>query len=107
MELLIKNGVVYDPINEIDGEVMDIAIKDNKIVDMVDESKAYMIDASNKLVMAGGVDVHTHIAGPKMNTGRILRPEDHYGDVAPKTQIKRSGGGYSTPSSFVMGYRYA
>ncbi|MCP8323602.1 MAG: formylmethanofuran dehydrogenase subunit A [Candidatus Methylarchaceae archaeon HK02M2] len=107
MELLIKNGVVYDPINKIDGEVMDIAIKDNKIVDMVDESKAYMIDASNKLVMAGGVDVHTHIAGPKMNTGRILRPEDHYGDVAPKTQIKRSGGGYSTPSSFVMGYRYA
>ncbi|MCP8305132.1 MAG: formylmethanofuran dehydrogenase subunit A [archaeon] len=107
MELLIKNGVVYDPTNKIDGEVMDIAIKGNKIVDKVDEFKAYVIDASNKLVMAGGVDLHSHIAGPKKNTGRMLRPEDHYKDFELKTKVKRSGGGYSTPSSFIIGYRYA
>jgi formylmethanofuran dehydrogenase subunit A len=107
MDLLIKNGVVYDPINGINGEIMDIAIKDNKIVEKVDESKAYVIDASNKLVMPGGVDLHSHIAGPKCNIGRMLRPEDHYKDVEPRTQVKRSGVGYSVPSSFTIGYRYA
>ena len=32
MSLLIKNGLVYDPLNGIKGEVMDIAIKNGKIV---------------------------------------------------------------------------
>ena len=31
-ELLIKNGFVFDPINKINGEKMDIAIKNGKIV---------------------------------------------------------------------------
>ena len=31
-ELLIKNGFVFDPINGINGEKMDIAIKNGKIV---------------------------------------------------------------------------
>ena len=40
MELLIKNGFVYDPINGINGEKMDIAIKDRKIVENVNERRA-------------------------------------------------------------------
>ena len=32
-ELFIKNGFVFDPINKINGEKMDIAIKDGKIVE--------------------------------------------------------------------------
>ena len=45
MELLIKNGFVYDPINGINGEKMDIAIKDGKIVESVHEKRAKKIDA--------------------------------------------------------------
>lgn len=40
-ELLIKNGFVYDPLNGINGEKMDIAVKDAKIAERVDEKKGY------------------------------------------------------------------
>ncbi|MGQ9721065.1 MAG: formylmethanofuran dehydrogenase subunit A [Candidatus Jordarchaeum sp.] len=107
-ELLIKNGYVYDPFNKIDGEKISIAIKDGKIVEESKLSKkAQTIDASGMVVMPGGVDIHTHIAGAKVNTGRILRPEDHRKDVVPKAPGLRSGTGYSVPTTFITGYRYA
>ncbi|MCS7116844.1 MAG: formylmethanofuran dehydrogenase subunit A, partial [Nitrososphaerales archaeon] len=105
--LLIKNGIVYDPINKIDGEVMDIMVKDGKIVESIDESKAQVIDASNKIVMAGGVDLHSHIVGPKVTSGRMLRVEDHYKDLVARTRVTRAGTGYSIPSTYITGYRYA
>ena len=107
MELLIKNGFVYDPINGIDGEKMDIAIKNGKIVESVHEHKAKKIDASGLTVMPGGVDIHCHIAGAEVNTGRLLRPEDHFKDFERKTAITRSGVGHSIPSTFTTGYRYS
>jgi formylmethanofuran dehydrogenase subunit A len=107
MELLIKNGFVYDPINGIDGEKMDIAIKNEKIVKSVNEHEAKKIDATGLTVMPGGVDIHCHIAGAEVNTGRMLRPEDHAKDFERKTAITRSGVGYSVPSTFTTGYRYS
>ena len=107
MELLIKNGFVYDPINGINGEKMDIAVRDRKIVEKVKESRAEKIDASGMIVMPGGVDIHSHIAGSEVNTGRLLRPEDHFKDFERKTLKTRSGVGYSVPSTFTTGYRYA
>ncbi|MCL6578653.1 MAG: formylmethanofuran dehydrogenase subunit A [Candidatus Bathyarchaeota archaeon] len=107
MEILIRNGFVYDPLNGVNGEKMDIAVKDGKIVDKVNERKARKIDASGMIVMPGGVDIHSHIAGSKVNAGRLLRPEDHFKDFEPKTPITRSGVGYSIPSTFTTGYRYA
>lgn len=107
MELLIKNGFVYDPINGVNGEKMDIAVKDGKIVEKVNERKAKKIDASGMIVMPGGVDIHSHIAGGKVNAGRLLRPEDHFKDFERKTAVTRSGVGYSIPSTFTTGYRYA
>jgi formylmethanofuran dehydrogenase subunit A len=107
MELLIKNGFVYDPLNGVDGEKMDIAVKDGKIVENVNERKARKIDASGMVVMPGGVDIHCHIAGSEVNTGRLLRPEDHIKDFECKTSVTRSGVGYSVPSTFTTGYRYA
>ncbi len=106
-DILIKNGTVIDPVNGIDGEVMDIAISNGKIVEKVDEYRAEVIDASRKLVLAGGVDIHSHIAGPKVNMGRLLRPEDHYRNLKPKTAVKRSGVGTSCPSTFTTGYEYS
>jgi formylmethanofuran dehydrogenase subunit A len=106
-ELIIKNGIVYDPLNRVNGEKMDIAIKDGKIVEKVDEKRAEVIDASGMMVMPGGVDIHSHIAGAEVNSGRLLRPEDHFRDVEAKTAVTRSGVGYSIPSTFTTGYRYS
>jgi len=86
---------------------MDIAIRGEKIVEKVDEKKAKIIDASGMIVMPGGVDIHCHIAGAEVNSGRLLRPEDHRKDVEAKTSLTRSGVGYSIPSTFTTGYRYA
>jgi len=106
-KFIVKNGFVYDPLNRIDGEKMDLAISDGKIVGKVYEKKAKVIDASGMIVMPGGVDIHCHIAGAEVNAGRLLRPEDHFRDVEAKTAITRSGVGYSVPSTFTTGYRYA
>jgi formylmethanofuran dehydrogenase subunit A len=103
----VKNGFVYDPLNGVNGERMDIAVKDGKVVEKVDEHRARKIDASGMIVMPGGVDIHTHIAGSEVNTGRLLRPEDHFRDAEPKTSRTRSGVGYSIPSTFTTGYRYS
>jgi len=59
------------------------------------------------IVMPGGIDVHTHISGYAINAGRLFRPEDGRLGLEPHTSIRRSGSGYSVPSTFVTGYRYA
>lgn len=104
---MVKNGFVYDPLNGIRGQKMDIAVKDGKIVEKVNERKGKVIDATGMIVMPGGVDIHTHIAGAEVNTGRLLRPEDHFKDFEPKTLVTRSGVGHSVPSTFTTGYRYS
>lgn len=106
MEHIIKNGIVYDPLNNIDGEQKDICIKDGKIVDSVSVD-ANVIDASGQIIMPGGVDPHTHIAGAKVNVGRMIRPEDSKKDVVGRTAGQRAGSGFSVPSTFMTGYRYA
>jgi formylmethanofuran dehydrogenase subunit A len=105
-ELIVKNGFVYDPLNRIDGEKMDICIRDGKIVKSV-KDRAKVVDASGMVVMPGGVDIHSHIAGGEVDSGRLLRPEDHVKDVEVKTAVTRSGVGFSIPSTFTTGYRYS
>lgn len=102
----IVNGKVYDPANNIDGEIRDICIKDGRIVDSVPDD-ARRIDAQGMVIMPGGVDIHCHIAGPKVNAGRKLMPEDHKRDPHPETAFTRSGSGGIVPSTFATGYRYA
>lgn len=104
--LRITNGRVFDPANGVDGEVRDICIADGRIVaDLPAETRS--IDASGLIVMPGGVDIHCHIAGPKVNLARKLQPEDHRHDVHPRTAHTRSGVGGTVPSTFATGYRYA
>ena len=105
-ELRIKGGKVYDPGNGIDGEVRDVLVRDGRIVDKVSE-KARTFNIPGMVVMPGGIDIHCHIAGPKVNLSRKLQPEDHRLDVHPGTDVTRSGVGGVTPSTFATGYRYA
>lgn len=102
----ITNGKVYDPINNVDGQIRDICIEDGKIVASVPDD-AKKIDASGMIIMPGGVDIHCHIAGPKVNLARKLQPEDHRHDPHPGTLHTRSGSGGTVPSTFATGYRYA
>ncbi len=108
-EILIKNGFVYDPLNGVKGDVKDIAIQNGKIVEPSKLStKAKVIDAKGKVVLPGGVDIHTHVAGPKVNVGRMYRPEDKLHDkMTARTDMLRGGGGFSVPSTFETAYRYA
>lgn len=103
--LRIANGEVYDPANGIDGEVRDVCIADGRIA--ASASGGRTIDASGMVVMPGGVDMHAHIAGPKVNTARKMRPEDHRLDPVPRTPVTRSGVGKTVPTTFATGYRYA
>lgn len=69
--IIIENGYVYDPINDIDGETLDIVIKDGKIVEKATVG-AEIIDASNMIVMPGAIDIHAHISSQSVNFGRMF-----------------------------------
>lgn len=104
--LKIINGRVYDPANGIDGDVRNIYVDGGKIVDKA-PAGAKTVDAQGMVIMPGGVDIHCHIAGPKVNLARKLQPDDHRRDVHPRTEFTRSGSGGTVPSTFATGYRYA
>ncbi len=109
-QILIKNGYVYDPLNNVKGDVMDIGVKNGKIVDPseIDPRQAIVIDAKGKIVMPGGIDIHSHIAGPKVNTGRLIRPEDHYlTNIPHRLPERRAQTGRTVPNVFKIGYGYA
>ena len=106
MEYILKNGIVYDPANEVNGEKMDVMFKDGIIVDDV-SADAKVLDVTDKIVMPAGVDPHAHVAGPKLVVGRLYRPEDSRRGVTQKTKVLRSESGFSIPSCPATGYRYS
>ena len=66
MKLLIKNGRVVDPANNLD-EILDILIKDSRIAKIAKNIQAQadkIIDAAGKIVIPGAVDMHTHLREP-------------------------------------------
>ncbi|MCU7930872.1 MAG: formylmethanofuran dehydrogenase subunit A [Candidatus Thiodiazotropha sp. (ex Codakia rugifera)] len=109
MLIKLTGGTLYDPANAIEGKVRDIYIRDGRIVPTPPASdpvhRSYALDG--KIVMAGAIDLHTHIGGGKVNIARTMLPEDHRAHVRNRTTLTRSGGGHATPSTLVAGYRYA
>ncbi|MFH0790218.1 MAG: dihydroorotase [Candidatus Omnitrophota bacterium] len=66
MKLLIKNGRVIDPLNNRNG-VLDILVEDFHIREVSQSIKAgadIIIDAKDKLVLPGLVDMHVHLREP-------------------------------------------
>ena len=107
----ISGGYVYDPINNIDGQVHDIWIQDGKIVapprDPFVRPNQHL-NASGMVIMPGGIDMHSHFAGPKVNAARKMRPEDkRNAEKVERTSITHSGTMGSVPSTFATGYKYA
>ncbi len=109
--LRITGGTIYDPANGIDGDVGDIWIVDGRIVEAPaepDASADRTLDATGLVVMPGGIDMHCHIAGPKVNTARKMIPEEkRTAEPVRRTRLTRSGSGGSVPSTFATGYLYA
>lgn len=108
MLIKLTGGKVYDPANGVDGEVRDIFVRDGRIVaadpaDKIDQEYAL----HGRVVMAGGIDPHSHIGGGKVTIARMLMPEDHLGHEVERTELTRSGCGHAIPSTLTAGYRYA
>lgn len=76
----ISGGHVVDPENKRDG-VGEVWLEDGRVIEPKPDATAVeRIDASGCVVMAGAIDVHTHVAGANVSAARILLPE-RYADV--------------------------
>ena len=110
-DLKIAGGTLYDPANAVNGEVRDLWIAAGRIVappDAADAKAARTIDAAGLVVMPGGIDMHCHIAGPKVNVARKMRPEEkRNGEKISRGEQTFSGTMGSVPSTFATGYKYA
>ena len=107
----IAGGTVYDPANHLDGVVRDIWIDGDRIVAPPRDlavRPGRVIDARGMVVMPGGIDMHCHIAGPKANMARKMRPEEKRdADPLRRTALTHSGTMGSVPSTYATGYKYA
>jgi len=106
--LLIKltGGSIYDPTQNLHGECRDLFMRDGLIVsDPAPDTKFDAVyDLSGLIVMAGAIDIHSHIAGGNLNTARLLLPEQHRNHMARRLNHPYSTAKWSTTD---IGYRYA
>ena len=105
-ELLIRNACVFDPLNGIRGDVMDIAIRDGRIVESV-KNDAEVIDAEGFLTLPGGIDSHSHVCGTKVNFGRYMSPEDMRAGRTARRGKMHVTSGYYVPTTYGNSYRYS
>jgi formylmethanofuran dehydrogenase subunit A len=106
--LRLRGGRVIDPTQVEPDSVRDVCVRDGRIVD--DEHAEQQIDASGCVIMAGGIDMHTHIGGGKVNLARLLMTEDHRNGAdpfsLPTNNIELASCGTCTPGTLATGYRY-
>jgi formylmethanofuran dehydrogenase subunit A len=92
---VLRGGRVYDPINGVDGELRDVWMQDGRIIappENPDVRAEIIVDVTGMIIMPGGVDMHCHIAGPKVNTARKMLPEQRRrARVMARTNLTRSG----------------
>ena len=108
MLMRLAGGRVIDPAHGVDGVVRDLYVRDGRIIDPpADAAAAQTIDIAGRIVMAGAIDLHTHIGGGKVNLARLLLPEDHRHRCRDRTDLTRSSCGHAAPGTLATGYRYA
>ncbi|MGC4025981.1 MAG: formylmethanofuran dehydrogenase subunit A [Mesorhizobium sp.] len=100
----IKGGQVIDPTTNR-SDVGDVWFEDGRIVEAPRDRKPHrVIDAAGCVVMAGAIDIHSHIGGGNVNTARLLLPEHHRAHMPRPMATPLSNAGWST---FQTGTRYA
>jgi formylmethanofuran dehydrogenase subunit A len=96
---VLAGGTIHDPANDRNGDVGDIWVDGGKIVARPADPRGFArIDATGLVVMPGGVDLHSHVAGPKVNAGRR---------IAPHLARHRSAGPAAVPTIHATGGLYA
>ncbi|MGU3538334.1 formylmethanofuran dehydrogenase subunit A [Methylobacterium sp. A54F] len=78
----ISGGRVVDPTAGRDA-VGDVWIEDGRVVAPSERTPDRTIDATGCVVMAGGVEVHSHIAGGNVVMSRLLLPDLYVSETAP------------------------
>jgi formylmethanofuran dehydrogenase subunit A len=100
----LKGGDIIDPANGNE-RTGDLFIENDHIVAEPAGRIADQIhEVTGKIVMAGGIDIHSHIAGGNVNTGRLLLPELHPGQTPASADLPLSSARWST---FETGCLYA
>lgn len=89
---VIRGGRVVDPTASRDA-VGDVWIEDGRVIEAPGREPDRMIDAAGCVVMAGGVEVHSHIAGGNVITSRLLLPELYVSEAAPEGHPFAHAGG--------------
>jgi len=102
----LTGGRIVDPGQGLNGTLQDLWFRDGLIVSPPEAGVVsdVDIDVSGKVVMAGAIDIHSHIAGGNVNTARLLLPEQHRNFMARKLGHAFSTARWSTTET---GYRYA
>ncbi len=105
----LSQGTVYDPAAGIDGRVVDLYVRDGCIIEPPQGGERIdkTINCKGLVIMAGAIDLHTHIGGGKVNIARMMLPEDHRADPVAPGAHTRAGCGHVAPSTLATGYRYA
>ena len=111
MITLLKNGKLYDPAHSKNGVVEDIYIRDGQIITkpVANEKISQTYDLTGKVVMAGAIDMHSHIGGGKVNIARMMLPEfqETKGYSEPEAHICTPNCSHNaTPSTTETGFRY-
>ncbi|MFM8735071.1 MAG: formylmethanofuran dehydrogenase subunit A [Pirellulales bacterium] len=96
---VLEGGTIHDPAHGRDGVVDDVWVDAGRIVEQpADPTGFTRIDARGLVMMPGGVDLHSHVAGPKVCAGRRIAPQ-----LAPA----RRPGPAAVPTIHATGALYA
>ncbi len=111
MITLLKNGKLYDPAHNKNGVVDDIYISDGRIIAKPNQAEKInqTYDLTGKIVMAGAIDMHSHIGGGKVNIARMMLPEFQETKTysEPEAHICTPNCSHNaTPSTTDTGFRY-
>jgi formylmethanofuran dehydrogenase subunit A len=96
--LVLEGGTIHDPATNRDGVIADVWIDVGRIVPPpADPAGFRRLDCTGLVVMPGGVDLHSHVAGPKVGFGRRISPQ----------LARRDGQPAAVPTIHATGAAYA
>lgn len=98
----LTGGLLYDPANQRAGVVADLWVEDGRIIaPPADRVADETVDLTDHVVMAGAIDLHTHIGGGKVSLARML--------LADQLSARATCGGVDgfLPTAARTGWQYA